>query len=354
MTPLDSPDPEAGSVPEREPRGVADSSDSSERATLPHLLVALAPSPELEEAIARTLPRTSWRYATRTAIGERGAVEAMLIGSVERQLDDFDSKTTPRLRFVQRIYTGLDGFAFDRFPAPIQVAGNVGGYGPFVAEHAVALALSAARALVPSNRQVAEGRLRPALPTSTLRGKTALVLGYGAIGREIAVRLSGFGVRVIGLNRSGRMGPGVAAMFPADRLEEALGEADLIFDVRPLTRASSGSLGPGEFARMRPEAIFVNVGRAGTVQEEALYRHLVEHPGFRAAMDPWWDEGFEDGRLGQRFPWTDLPNFSGTPHSAAGAPEARTYALDRALENLARFFRGEAPLHLAVREEYSD
>jgi phosphoglycerate dehydrogenase-like enzyme len=330
------------------------SAETSLGGTPPRLLVALSPSREIDDAVARALPRIPWGYARGTDLARRGAVEAILVGSVERELGDFDSRSTPHLRLVQQIYTGLDGFAFERFPVPIQVAGNVGGFGPFVAEHAVALALSSARALVPAYLQVAKGQLRPAPLNSTLVGRTALILGYGEIGREIAARLSGFYVRVIGLNREGRMRPGVVAMFPADRLEEALEEADVIFDVRPLTRASRGSLGPVQFGRMRPEAIYVNVGRAGTVQEEALYRHLSDHPNFRAAMDVWWEEGFADGRLPHRFPWTDLPNFTGTPHSAAGAPEAREYALDRALANLARFFRGEAPLYLARREDYSE
>ncbi|MCI4365724.1 MAG: hypothetical protein L3K10_06665 [Thermoplasmata archaeon] len=318
------------------------------------MLVALRPSEEVTAALRRDLPHVPTAYAATSAPGEWGNIEAILVGSVERELGAFDAASTPRLRFVQRAYTGLDRFPFARFPSPIRVAGNVGGYAPFVAEGAVALGLAAARSLVPAHRMVEAGRLRPTPEGVTFRGKTALILGYGSIGREIALRLSGFGMRVLGLNRTGRMAEGVAAMFPTDRLMDALTEADVIFDARPLTRATRGSLGPAQFGRMRPEAVYVNVGRAGTVQEEALYQHLSTHPKFRAAMDVWWEEEYPDGRLGLRFPWTSLPNFTGSPHSSGAVPEAGPYGLALALQNLVRFFRGEEPRYLAEREEYTE
>ncbi|MGA8275125.1 MAG: 2-hydroxyacid dehydrogenase [Thermoplasmata archaeon] len=318
----------------------------------PRLLVALKSSEGLDAALAAAFPSVGYAYAQPTETVQWTEVEAMLVGSVERELDDFDRLSTPRLRFVQRVYTGLDGFPFERFPPPIQVAGNVGGFAPFVAEGAVALALASARSLVAAHAMVGQGRLRPTPPASTLRGKTALILGYGSIGREIGTRVAGLDMRVVGVNRTGRMAPGVSAMFPADRLDEALGEADVIFEARPLTRETQGSLGAAQFARMRPNAIFVNVGRAGTVVEEALYQHLKDHPEFRAALDVWWDEGFGDGRLGRRFPWTDLPNLTGSPHVSGSVPEAIPYSLSKALENLVRFFRGEAPLYLADPKDY--
>lgn len=318
------------------------------------LLVALTPRELIDQVLADLLPAVGWRYAAQATPEDLGSIEAMLVGSLQRELGDFHPSRTPQLAFVQGVYTGLDGFPFDRFPESVRIAGNVGGYAPFVAEHAVALALASARSLVLAQRTVAEGRLRPAPDQLSLRGTTALILGYGAIGREIAARLEGFGVRCVGMTRSGRMAPGLAGAFPADRIDEALAEADLVFDVRPLTRATRGSIGAPQFARFRTHAIYVNVGRAGTVDEEALYRHLSSHPSFRAAMDPWWSEDFAAGRLGQRFPWTELPNFVGTPHCASDVPGAEEFTLRRAVENLARFFSGGAPSFVADRREYEE
>ncbi len=317
----------------------------------PRLLVALKPNEAIGPVLAALLPTVPWRYAEQAGPEELRSVEAMLVGSLQPELGEFNASTTPKLVFVQRIYTGLDGFPFDRFPTTVQVAGNVGGLAPFVAEHAVTLALAAARSLLPAQRQVSQGRLRPPPVQFSLRGKTALILGYGAIGREIARRLGGFDVRRVGLNRSGRMAPGLEAAYPADRLEEALGLADLVFDVRPLTRATRASLGAAQLARMREEAVYINVGRAGTVDEAALYHHLQTHPAFRAALDVWWSEDFARGTFGLKFPWSELPNFLGTPHCASAVPGAEEYGLRTAVENLRRFFAGEPHRFVADRRE---
>ena len=274
------------------------------------------------------------------------------MGSLDRELPDFDPASTPHLSLVQRIYTGLDGFPFGRFPAAVRIAGNVGAFAPFVAEHAVALALAASRSLLSAHEQVRRGQLRPPPEQRLLFGRTAVVLGYGEIGRAVAARLAAFGMRIVGVNRTGRMAPGADAMYPAGALGDAVAVGDLVIDARPLTVATRGSVNAELLARFRPEAIYVNVGRALTVEEEALYRHLKDHPGFRAALDVWWDEDFGKGTLGRRFPFTDLSNFVGTPHSAGLGPDVDGYVLDRALQNLGRYFRGEPPLYLADRKEY--
>jgi len=318
----------------------------------PRLLVALRERAEVAAGVAVVLPAVPWAYLAQATSEGRAQAEALLVGAFEREFPEFDPATLPRLAFVQRIYTGLDGFPFARFPPAVKVAGNVGAFAPAVAEHAVALALAAARQVVAAQPMVAEGRLRPAPEQRTLVGTSALILGYGEIGREIARRLSGFGVRVTGLNRTGRMGAGCDAMFPADRLGEALEGADLVFDARPLTRITRGSIGAAELARMRPRAIYVNVGRAATVDEQALYEHLVQHPDFRAAMDPWWREHFGTATFETPFAFWKLPNFVGSPHAAGNVPGAEDRALRMALENLARYFRGEPPRYVVDRSQY--
>ena len=320
----------------------------------PRLLVTLRPRDDVGAAIDRALPEVAWAYLDRTAPDAWRDVEAVLADSLGRSDAIFDDRSTPRLRFVQRIYTGLDGFPFDRFGPAVAIAGNVGAFAPYVAEHAILLALAALRDLPRSIEMVREGRLRPVATQRTLYGAMGLVLGYGEIGTEIGRRLAAFGARVAGLNRTGRPAPGVERMFSSEQLSEALSAADLVFDVRPLTRRTTGSIGRAEFERMRPDATLVAVGRAGTVDEGALYGHLQSHPEFRAAFDVWWNEDYRAGTLGARFPLASLPNFVGTPHCAGAVAGAEGRALDFALENLVRFFRDGRPRFVVDRAEYPD
>ncbi len=123
-------------------------------------------------------------------------------------------------------------------------------------------------------------------------------------------------------------------------------------DCRPLTLATRGTINESILRSMKPTAIYVNVGRGATADEEALYRHLVAHPEFRAGTDVWWEEDHSTGRLRTRFPFADLPNFLGSPHNAAEGADSEERGLSLALENLARFFSGEGPRQIADRRDY--
>jgi phosphoglycerate dehydrogenase-like enzyme len=304
-------------------------------------------------AVARRLPGVEAVFLDGSGPADWTRVEAALLGSVVRDASRWDPASCPGLRFVQRIYAGVDDLPFDRFPASVEIAGNVGGYTPFVAEHAVALALAAARTIVTAQSQTAAGTLRPPPENRTLWHRTVVILGYGEIGRGIAARLGGFEARIVGVNRTGAPAPGCDEMLPSDRLTEALARGDIVFDARPLTRKTRATIGRAELQAMPEEAILVNVGRAGTIDEEALYQHLVDRPKFRAALDVWWGEGFGDGTLKFRFPFLSLPNVIGTPHSAATAPPVEEFAREAALANLARFFAGKRPRFIVDRSEYS-
>ncbi len=321
-------------------------------APLPRLLVAIKPSDAARAAIDAALSGVPWAFESESTSAAWKEVEVLLLGSFAGRGDELKGSDLPALKFVQGLYTGLDGFPFDRFAPPVEVAGNVGGYAPFVAEQALVLALAAARDLNTAREMVQTGRLRPAPDQRTLFGATAAILGYGAIGAEIASRLRPFGARILAVNRAGTPVDVADRTLPGDRFRELLPDADLVFEVRPLTRRTEASLGRAELGMMRETGILVNVGRAATVDPAALYEHLRAHPTFRAAFDVWWDEDFRAGRLGGPFPFATLPNFYATPHCASALPAAQPRALASALVNLARYFRSERPQFIVDRSEY--
>ena len=322
-------------------------------APAPRLLVATSSDEAVGPALDAQLPGVPWRLLAQTPADQRAEVEALLVGA-RRMFAEFDPASTPRLQFVQKIFTGVDDFPFERFPPSVRVAGNVGAFAPYVAEHAVALALAAAREIVRSQTMVRAGQLRPAPEHRLFEGASAVILGYGEIGRAIAQRLAGFDVRVYGLNRTGRMAPECVGMYPASRLAEALASADLVFDARPLTRRTRGTIDRAALAAMRPRAIYVNVGRAATADEEALYLHLKEHPEFRAAIDPWWEEDFVHSTFRTRFPFPELPNFVATPHSAGYATGSTDRAIRFAVRGLAEFFATGTVARAVDRSDYVD
>jgi phosphoglycerate dehydrogenase-like enzyme len=316
------------------------------------LLITLPETELIRAQLGLQLPAVPVAFATPASTGPWPAVEAMLVGSIKREMPQVEPRLVPDLRFVQRVYTGLDDLPLARFAPTVQVAGNVGAFAPYVAEQAMALVLALANNLRPNFAMLREGRLRPVEAPRWLVGRRALLLGFGEIARELAGRLRAFDVRVEGLSRDGAPEPLAERMYAAVDLGEALASADIVVDCRPLTALTRGTIDAAALDRMRPEAILVNVGRAGTVDEEAVFRHLAAHPSFRYGTDVLWREDPLAGTVDQRHPFVELPNFLATPHIAGMGPDARARALGLALANLARFFHGEAVLHVVDRREY--
>jgi phosphoglycerate dehydrogenase-like enzyme len=316
------------------------------------LLVTLPPSEGSERAIAARLPSVPFVFASANAAGPWPSVEAMLTGTLQRELPQWDAAKAPQLRFVQRLYTGLDGFPFDRVPSTVKIAGNVGAFAPYVAEQAITLTLAILRNLPAGIAMVKAGQLRPAPESRSLVGRTVTLLGYGEIAGAIAARLRPFGTVVEGVNRDGSAREGCDHMFSASQLGAALARADVAIDCRPLTVATRNSVGAAELGRMKPDAVYVNVGRAGTVDEAALFAHLQSHPEFRVGLESWWLEDYEKGTLGAHFPFATLPNVIGTPHDAGFVAGSRPRILNSALDNLARFFAGQPPRFVVDPAEY--
>lgn len=107
-------------------------------------------------------------------------------------------------------------------------------------------------------------------PGGTLAGKTMGVLGTGSIGRHIAAMVAPFGVRVLGLNRSGQAAAGFEKVFPTEQLTEFVSEADYLVCTLPETPATTGLLDARAFAAARRGSYLVNVGRGSTIDEKAL------------------------------------------------------------------------------------
>jgi phosphoglycerate dehydrogenase-like enzyme len=103
-----------------------------------------------------------------------------------------------------------------------------------------------------------------------LAGATAGLIGLGGINSVVAARLKAFGVRVLAMRRSSRPHPDVEELFPPERLDDMLGQCDIVAAAVPSTPQTSGLMSRERFAAMRRGAFFCNVGRGTLVDEPAL------------------------------------------------------------------------------------
>ncbi len=183
-------------------------------------------------------------------------------------------------------------------------------------------------------------------PVGELSGRTLLIIGLGQIGEEVARLAAAFGMRVIGINRSGTSdSPHVEEVARTSELREYLGEADAIVITAPLTEETRGLIDAPAIAQMKPGAIFVNVGRGGVVDEPALIEALRAGRLAGAALDVFTSEP-----LPAESPLWELPNVLLAPHTAGLSVRENERIAALFVENLGRYLRG-APLRNRVDPE---
>lgn len=220
---------------------------------------------------------------------------------------------------------------------------------PVIGEHAVAMMLALARRLPEYAKGMRHGTwMRGSVASGAMfpvSGKTMLVIGLGGIGTEAAQRGAALGMRVIGTRNSSREGPSfVEYVGLSDELLDLVGQADVIVNALPLTDATRKLLDADFFAATRKGALFVNVGRGGTVDTDALADAVQTGQIGGAGLDVTDPEPLPaDHALWQ------LDNVIITPHVAArGGERERHFVLLK--ENLRRFASGEPLLNVVDPE----
>lgn len=181
--------------------------------------------------------------------------------------------------------------------------------------------------------------LHPPVMIEELTGKSVLVVGYGAIGKEIERMLAPFRVRLVRVARTKRIEP---LAHPVTSLDELLPAAEIIILILPLNDASRGMIGPRQFGLMRQGALLVNAARGAVVQSDALVDAL-NTGKIRAALDVTDPEP-----LPAEHPLWRCPNLLITPHVAASTPQFTPRALEVVADELRRYLNNQ-PLQNAVQ-----
>ena len=252
---------------------------------------------------------------------------------------------------IQFVTAGIDFVKLNSLPPHIPVASNGGAYAEPMAEHGLAMALAAAKRLLPEHAALTRGAFNQHTRNRMLAGKTCGILGFGGIGAAIARSMRAIGMRIHAVNRRGLSEEPTDWIAPVSELDTLLAAADVLVICTPLTPATQGWIGERELRLMKPDAILVNLARGEIIQEAALFAHLQANPAFTACIDAWWVEPIRHGSFRTDYPFLSLPNVLGSPHNSASVPGMTTAALRRATANIRRAFAGEAPRYVLRADE---
>jgi phosphoglycerate dehydrogenase-like enzyme len=180
----------------------------------------------------------------------------------------------------------------------------------------------------------------PDVMLEELTGKTVLLVGYGAIGKEIERKLAPFDVEMLRVARRARSEPKVHAVT---ELEGLLPRAEVVVLILPFSRETHGLMGRRQLALLRQGTLLVNAARGQVVDTDALVEAL-RSGRIRAALDVTEPEPLPEGH-----PLWSCPNLLLTPHVAASTPQFSRRALRTVADELRRYMNGE-PLHNVVQE----
>jgi phosphoglycerate dehydrogenase-like enzyme len=255
-----------------------------------------------------------------------------------------------RFRLIQQFGTGLEGIDLDaareRGIWVANAAASARTNAESVAEHAVLLTLAVLRQLPVAQRHIREGVLGAPLGLA-LAGRSACIVGLGAVGQAIAARLAPFGVRLTAVTRRPSADRTAALGLSmcwglAERLT-AFAAADVLILCLPMTPETRGIIDAAAFAALPNDACLVNVARGGLIDYRAAFDALSSGRLRGAGLDVFWREP-----IAPDDPLLALPNVIATAHVAGVTDRSYAAIADAVTANIERLRRGEPPAHRAA------
>lgn len=240
--------------------------------------------------------------------------------------------------------TGIAQFSYPQMIAsPVIISNAATVHAIPVGEHAWSLILALARripsAVRAQHRQewaaeaIWDERPRP----FEVGGRTIGIVGFGAIGREVAKAARGFGMRVLAVKRHPDRGAEQAdEVAGLDRLHGALGASDVVVIALPDTAETRGLIGAKEIAAMKPGALLINVSRGSVIDESELNRALRSGHLGGAGLDVTAVEP-----LPAESPLWTAPNLLLTPHLASATERLWPRHYDLLADNVQRYLSGQ-------------
>lgn len=265
-------------------------------------------------------------------------------------IDEELLQNAPNLKVVSNVSVGYNNFDLEA----MKKRGVMGTNTPYVLDDTVAdltfaLMLATARRIAELDHWVKSGKWYPVKDEAELFGldvhhKTLGIIGMGRIGEAVAKRGKfGFDMNILYHNRNRK--PEAEERFGAEYcdLDTLLKRSDFIVLLTPLTPETYHLIGEREFSLMKKTAIFINVSRGHTVDEEAMIRALQTGQIYGAGLDVYQKEPIEKDN-----PLLKMKNVVTIPHIGSATKETRDKMAMRAAQNLVAALTGKEPTDRVV------
>lgn len=258
----------------------------------------------------------------------------------------------PKLKMISLALTGTDIVDLDYCHEHGIMVTNVPAYAQnTVAEHVIGMIFSLMRQHDNYHnllKKVTRGEAEPQniyfdYRIRDVRGQKLGIIGHGAIAKRLAELARAVGMQPRFFDRHGKYKGEEFASF-----QQILSESDVISLCCPLTPETLNLIDDAELSQMKSDAILINTARGGIVNEQALIKALQTGQIGGAGLDVVVNEPIHpDDPL---FQLIDYPNFILNPHVAWSSEDAMQGLINRSIENIIDFVRGEIPLSVIQKE----
>ncbi len=249
---------------------------------------------------------------------------------------------SPTLKLIARSGVGYDSIDLEAARAHgVWVTSTVGSNHDAVADYTFGLMLDLARRVTETANATKNGTWAR-FPGFELRGKTLGIVGTGRVGREVAARAVGFGLKLVAHdlfpNHDWASQSGVSYVS----LDELMAASHIVTLHAPSTAGTRHLINSASLAQARPGVCIINTARGELVDEHALLEALVTGHVGGAALDVFSDEPPTAAQAALIAHLKVIP----TSHCAGAAIEAQTRSAAMCLDEVLRVHRGERPLHV--------
>lgn len=256
-------------------------------------------------------------------------------------LTQIDLKKVKKLQWVHLTSAGVDGFPPDFASSHIILTNSSGVHPIPIAEHVFGMLLYFVRDFheIVFAQQKRLWLKKQALPNiQELHGKTLCIVGAGRIGERVATLGKAFSMTTLGVSRDRRKKSNEFDKLAHTKndIDSFLRQGDFVINILPLTKVTFHYFNELTFRKMKRGAVFVNVGRGKTVDENALIKALRSAYIKAAALDV-----FEEEPLPKNSPLWSMPNVLITPHSAGITPAYIDRVIEIFCENLRAFLKNQ-------------
>ena len=297
------------------------------------------------------------------AVTPKARIVPVTVQNVMQEITDADAfigeinpvqvRAGKKLRWVQIMSAGAERVLHraggnDLRDSNIVLTNNKIVQGPEIADHAMAMLLSLTRGLPGflADKQREDWNSR-SYSGIELNGRTAVVVGMGGIGTQIAFRAWAHGMTVIGVDpKDIPYMPVISRVVKPDQLDSVLPEADVVFVASPHTPMSHKMIGPGQFEIMKPGAYFIAVSRGSLYDIDALVKALQSKRLAGAGVDVTDPEPLPKGH-----PLWKCESVIITPHIAGRSDKDRDRMVSTIKENIRRFVEGKPLINVVDKQK---